>query len=210
MPLNVNLGLAREDVDAAAAALEGIKNGLPRAYSRALNKTAENTRTAMVAMCRDEYTYKADAVRSRIIINRATWSALMASVRSSGKEVNITDFLGTRQIGSGVSVDIKKSTGRKIIPRAFIRKAKVSEKPLALRRPGNPRGQHQILYSSSYGPPGSGGKVGSQARLDWFAGPHPELIYNTTENWHKLQDDANERLQVNFSEEVDGVLRQYG
>jgi len=209
MPLSVNLGVAREDVDRATAALAGIENGLPRAYARALNTTAEDTRTAMVAMCRDEYSYKVDAVRSRIIINRATWSAMQASVRSSGKEVNITEFLGTRQIGAGVSVDIKKTTGRRVIPRAFLANARSSGKLLALRRPGKPHGQYHFLYGR-YGPPGSGGKVGSQARLDWFAGPHPEVIYNTTENWHKLQDEANERLAVNFAEEVDGVLRQYG
>jgi len=204
----VHVRLDEAAIQEAAAALEGIKNGLVRAYARALNSTADDMRRAMVAMGRDEYSYKVADLSKRIYVHKTDWSNLRSFVRSKGDEVSLTGFLGTRPVASGISVDVKKSTGRKIIPRTFLNYAK-SGHQLVLRRPGKPHGQYHVLYGR-YGPPGSGGKLGSRARLDWFAGPHPELIWNTQENWNKLQTEANERLAVNFAEEVDGVLRQYG
>jgi hypothetical protein len=206
---SINVRLDKADVDAAYTMLEGIKNGFPRAYARALNTTSDGMKTDMVAMARDDYTFKADAVRSRITINRATWSELTASVRSTGKEMHLTDFLSTNQTQKGVTVNIKTSTGRQLVPRTFIAAARNSGKKMVLRRPGNPRGQYQVLYGR-YGPPGSGGKFLSKATLDVFYGPHPEIVWNAEHNWEKLSDQASERLKVNFAHEVDYVLQQYG
>lgn len=203
-----NLKVDTQALADAQAMLANIENGFVRAYARALNTTVTGVRTDMVAMCRDDYTFKVAAVQSRTALEKATFSRLQASVSSTGKETHLTDFVGTNETQKGITVNIRKSTGRQLIPRTFKATVK-SGKEIILRRPGDPRGQHATLYGR-YGPPGSGGKIGSRARLDVFYGPHPEIIYNTPENWEKLKKQADERLTANFSTEVDGVLRQFG
>lgn len=184
------VGVSLEDIEAAREALEGIRNGFVRAYARALNTASEGVRTDMVAMARDSYTFRADAVRARIQINRASWSNLTASVESRGGAVHLTDFLGTRQISTGLSVDIKRSTGRQYIRHAFKNFAR-SGKELALRR--------QVID----------GRRVARYPVEALYGPHPEVVYNTPENWDTLEDQADSRLEAAFAHEVDGVLRQY-
>lgn len=202
----MEIKLNKSSLSEAKLMLYGVKDGFPKAFSRALNKTANSTQTEMVKLVRRDYNYKAAAVRARISVNKATYANLSASVKSTGDSVHLTDITGTRQTKKGVSVNVKKSTGIKLIPRAFKAAGQRSGKDIIFRRPGNPRGQHEKLHGR-YGPPGSGGKSGSRARLDTFSAPHPEIVYNTPENWAQLQKTAGEKLNTNFAHEVDVVLK---
>ena len=202
----MQVSLNKSSLGKAKLMLYGFKNGFPKAFSRSLNKTVSGTRTDMVKLVRRDYNYKAAAVRKRITVEKATYAKLSASVKSTGGSVQLSDVAGTRQTKKGVSVNVKKSTGIQLIPRAFKAPGRRSGKDIVFRRPGNPRGQHENLYGR-YGPPGSGGKIGSRARLDTFSAPHPELVYNTPENWKKLQKAAGDRLNANFAHEVDVVLK---
>ena len=202
----MEVSLNKSSLSKAKLMLYGVKDGFPKAFSRALNKTANNTKTEMVKLVRRDYNYKAAAVRKRITVNKATYANLSSSVKSTGDHVHLTDIAGTRQTKKGVSVNVKKSTGIKLIPRAFKAPGQRSGKDIIFRRPGNPRGQHEKLYGR-YGPPGSGGKIGSRARLDTFSAPHPEIVYNTPENWAQLQKVADQKLSTNFAHEVDVVLK---
>lgn len=198
--------LSEADIKAAKRALIFIEDGFPKAYARALNKSATSVRTDMVGLIRKEYNYKATAIRKRIVISRASRADLSASLRSSGQYVNLTDIIGTRKTKKGVSVNVKKSTGRKLIPRAFINQGVRSGKPIVLRRPGDPRGQREKLWAR-YGPPGSGGKVGSRARLDYFDAVPVEVIYNTPQNWACIQQKADAHLKKHLGHETDVVLK---
>ena len=216
----MEVSLNKSSLSKAKMMLYGAKNGFPKAFSRTLNKTVNNTKTEMVKLVRRDYNYKAAAVRKRITVSKATYANLSAAVKSTGDSVHLTDIAGTRQTKKGVSVNVKKSTGIKLIPRAFIPKdpnpynkleavkinKRLLKKKIVFRRPGNPRGQHETLYGR-YGPQGSGGKLGSRARLDTFLAPHPEIVYNTPENWAELQKAADKKLATNFSHEVDVVLK---
>ena len=206
MKVDMGVSLDKSSLNRARLMLYGIKSGFPKAFSRALNKTVNNTKTEMVKLVRRDYNYKAAAVRKRITVSKATYANLSASVKSTGNNVHMTDIAGTRQTKKGVSVNVKKSTGIKLIPRAFKAPGQRSGRDIIFRRPGNPRGQHETLFGR-YGPQGSGGKLGSRARLDTFSAPHPEIVYNTPENWAELQKAADKKLATNFSHEVDVVLK---
>ena len=166
-----------------------LRGQFPRAFSRALNKTVTGTRTDLVGLVRRDYNYKAAAIRKRIALNKATFQHLSASVKSSGGGVHLTDIAGTRQTKTGVSVNVKKATGRRLISRAFIREARNSGKTIVFRR-------QEI-----------GGKMVPRLPLGARYASHPEVIYNTPENWPRIQKQAGERLDKNFDHEVDTVLR---
>ena len=67
----MEIRLSQKDLDDARLMLLGIDKGFRKAFSRALNKAVEGTRTDMVALVRKDYNYKAAAVRKRISTFRA-------------------------------------------------------------------------------------------------------------------------------------------
>ena len=79
-----------------------------------------------------------------------------------------------------------------MIKHAFINTPPQSNKKLSLRR--------RVV---------DGQRVGRYP-IDALYGPHPEVVYNTPENWSRLEDEADERLTLNFTRETDYVLERYG
>lgn len=173
--------------------LDGIKGGMDLVRMRAINKTATGVRTDMVTLIRTEYNYKAAAIRKRISIKKATKTSLGASVESKGTQVHLTDVAGTRQTKKGVSVDVKKSTGRHVIPHAFINTVPGGKKIVMIRKRDASR---ESGYVARY-------------PVEDRRASHPEVVYNTDENWKTLSGKANERLQKNFEHEVDYLLSEY-
>lgn len=96
-----------------------------KAAARALNRAIEQARTQMGREIRAEFMVDARYVRERLRIKRATFRAgvlgLSATLDgSSGKRsANLVRF-GARQVGTGVSVKIKRNGGRKVAAGAFI------------------------------------------------------------------------------------------
>ncbi len=199
----------------ALAALSNIENGFVRAYARALNSTATATQQDMITMARDDYRYKVAAVKRRTMVNRATWSNLQSSVKSTGGAVNLSDFLGTRQTKEGLTVNVKASTGLQRLKHGFLAPGRKSGKLLAFWRakPADDLGPRQSVTLKSVV---ASGQVSKETGLVWrrpaveLFGPHPEVVYNTPENWEKLSRKADLHMKTAFAAEVDGVLRQYG
>ena len=203
--------------------LEALGKQMPSVASRAINKAMQGTKTDVKAIIRAAYNIKAGALDKRMVIAKVSPRNLNGNVTSSGGGLHLTDIANTREGARGVIVNVKKDTGNQLIPRAFIaadsgrRMASTGEtymrsgggsgKTMVLRRPGKPRGQHANLWGR-YGPPGSGGKAGSSARLDAFYGPHPEVIMNAPENWAKIQTAAATRLDTNITREIDAEFRR--
>ncbi len=192
----MEMKLNQEDVRKAKRMLAFVEDGFPKALYRAYNKTADNTKTEMVKFVRDGYNYKATALRKRIKVNKCkSYTNLNASVVSTGGLVHLTDIAGRRFTKKGIVVDVKKTTGRHLIPHAFewISKYKnkngvEAEKSIALIRKT------------------VGGKMVSRRPVEALYASHPETIYGTKENWPKIQKIVDVRLKENIEHEVDVVL----
>lgn len=176
-----------QDLSRAKYMLAGITNGLPKAWARALNTATTGVKADMVGLIRDDYNYKVAAVRSRIKIDKAYPKKLTAAVNSTGKSIHLTDILNTRKTKKGVTVDVKKSTGRKLLTDAFI--APVNEKMIVFVRKRE------------------GGRRVARLPIIALKASHPEVVYNTKENWARLAEYAQKRLDTAFAKEVDVVLR---
>ena len=196
-----------QDIQTARRSIAELAEEMPHVAVRALNKAMTGVKTDAKAIIRQEYNIKAGALDKRISIRKATRQNITGVVTSKGSAIHHIDIAGTRQGKSGVSVNVKKSTGSQVLPRTFLAPGTRSGKMIVLRRPGKPRGQHATLYGR-YGPPGSGGKVGSRARLDSFVGPHPEVLMNAPHNWAKIQLAASNRLDKAIGSEMDAELRR--
>ena len=199
---DIRVEINQQQMDDLKTRLAEIKNGVPIALSRAINKTATSTKTDMVFMAREMYNYAATPLRDRIIIHRATYSKLSAKTVSSGQPVHLTDILGTRQTSTGVSVNVEKATGSHIL-KAWIGPAKHSRTGANLK---------DIVYArtSSRGPTGSRRYLpASRYPIKALHAPHPEIVYNQEKVWRSIQYLVDYSLEKHLNHEVDAIILKY-
>ena len=186
----MDVKISKSDLNRAERMLSGIKSGFPKAFKRTLDKTATGTKTDMVAFVRERYNYKAKALRERITVYKCpSYKHLKSSIRSVGPGVHLTDIAQTRQTGRGVTVNVKKATGRKLIPHAFI-------------APGRHSGKKIVFIRETIR-----GKRVSRYPISPIYASHPEVVYSTDENWPKIERLADARFRNNFDHEVEVVLK---
>lgn len=99
-----------------------------KALARAVNKTADQGKTAMSKEIRAEFNISAAKVKEKLFVKKATFKkgrfnieAELYSRDRSGKRraINLINF-GARMTKAGLSVKIKKQGGRTIVRQGFI------------------------------------------------------------------------------------------
>jgi hypothetical protein len=97
-----------------------------QALVRAVNRTMEQAKTAMSRQIRTEFNLPAAKVNAALRIIRASYrggqftvQATLESPSKKGRSLNLINF-NARQTSKGVTFQVKKGTGRKLIPGAFI------------------------------------------------------------------------------------------
>ncbi len=116
------------------AALDGIKNGVPKVLTRATNKTLTTVKSETAKAVYAELNLTQKEIKKNIKLKKMSWTELKAWVKSTGKPRNLTDFIGTKQGAKGVSVKVKRSSKRSILSHAFIAMGSRSSKRLVGRR----------------------------------------------------------------------------
>jgi len=180
-----------EDLERAKRDLQQLADEMPHVAVRVLNKSMTGIKTDMKAIVRAEYNYKAATLDSRISIYKANRANIQGHIESKGGSVHLTDIAGTRQTAKGVTVDVRKSTGRQLIPRAFINVGRHSGKLLVYRR-------------ESLG----GGQLVPRYPIKTRMTAHPEVVYNAPHNWAKIADASAKRINDNIAREIDAEFRR--
>lgn len=179
-----------DDLARMKADLASLVDGFPKAFKRALDKTATGAKTDMVNDIRAKYNYKATALRARLSVYKCpSYKVLKAKTRSAGPGIHLTDVTGTNQTAKGVTVNVKKSTGRQLIPSAFISPGRTSTKPIVFIRERE------------------GGRRVARLPISPIYAAHPEVVYNVDENYVEIQKAIDARLKTNLEHETDVVLK---
>lgn len=127
MPQIANVQIDPMDKAAVMALLSGVKNGYPKAMSRALNAGLSTARVEARREVQKEVTAKTKYVNRAFAENKATYGNLAASLVGSGKPVPLIAY-DVRQNNTGVSVKVNKSGARSMIPGGFIATVKAAMK----------------------------------------------------------------------------------
>lgn len=97
-----------------------------QATARAINRTMDQSKTAMSREIRGEFNISASKVNQSLRITRANFhsglyrmQATLESPTQRGRSLNLINF-AARQTAKGVTVQIKRGTGRKLLAGAFI------------------------------------------------------------------------------------------
>ena len=108
----------RADVKGITADLTRYVGEQQKAVVRALNKTAQQARTAASQEVRAAgYNIKSSAIKSSFSIIRASRGKLVVTLKATGRPIALINY-GARQGKSGVSVQVK--AGRTVLRHAFI------------------------------------------------------------------------------------------
>lgn len=117
----------RTQMRAIERSLDALKSSArERVVAAALNKVAEKAKVELRRQITAEFAIKAGDVRSQVRIKKASakgsqlWAEIEAFPRNRGKRSRNVILFGAKQTKLGVTVQIKKSGGRKLIRHAFI------------------------------------------------------------------------------------------
>lgn len=110
-----------EGIDELTKALGGAAKRLPRELTIAVNATAKKVATNMSKQVRGELVVKAADLKKVLRVkSRANKGNITAVVQLDEKRRLTLKSFGARQIRSGVSYKISKSSGRKTVPGGFM------------------------------------------------------------------------------------------
>jgi len=121
--------------------MAGIKRGVPRVITRAINKVGVAARTEICRRIAAEVNLKVSALRNRNVkLTKATFNRWEATLKISGRRVPLVRWLA-RQTRKGVSYAIRGSQ-RKFVPGGFIAEMASGHRGV-FRRKGTPQARRR-------------------------------------------------------------------
>lgn len=189
-PRDIRIQLNRADVEELKTLMLALTpDNRIKALVRAMNKTARGVRTDISREVRQRVNIKAADVKTGIKLWLANKNRPGVRITVSGRRRPLIMF-GARQTKTGVSVQVYKAEGRKIIPRAFIATGKGS-------------GQQNVFWRAKAG----GDKlVGRYPIHKKYGLALPEAFEWTSRETVEAQ--ARERLKKNLTHEIDYLLQE--
>lgn len=133
-------------------ALANVKNGMPRAVTRAINRTLTTVRAQAARDVAADIGVPIRQVADRMVITKARFEVPAGRIRISGRRLRLIDLRASgpepsRGKGRGVSYSL--GGARRRIERAFIATMRSGHRMVAKRKPGAPRLPIVELYGPS-------------------------------------------------------------
>lgn len=214
--MNGSVSISKESqlqMDRLFAGSEKLYN---RSVYRSIKKAVKGTKTDETAAVRKHYNLKKRAVTKRIDAHGPkNYRNLSGRVTAASKPISLTSFKRTRQVNAGVKAQVEVGSGAKLIPRAFIQRAKGAKQAFWRVRKGipdrdiwpdkkklkRPWGQmSNIQYPQ--------GSPGSTENLRQLTVPRITDIFSDPAVIKEIQTMAGGRLEKELKHQIDLALRE--
>jgi len=165
--------------------IKGVSKNTPKILTRALNKTVSKGRTLSSKKIREQVSLKANYVKSKLNIRKATWTKLTASISAESRGLILTNYATGVDKNGHIKVKIKKKGKAKIFTDAFLTTINAGSKKvdaIAVRDPAT--NKFKVLY-----------------------GPSVSQVFNTVRD--DVDTELVEYLSVVAEKELDAVLRGF-
>ncbi|WP_136247937.1 phage tail protein [Halomonas borealis] len=133
--------------------LAHIKDGAPKAMSRAINHTLGVTRTEASKEVRKQVKLKAGYVRDKLKVRRATTSKPQGAIQTPTRGTLLTRYPNRQYKKGGIGVQVKPTGGKQKMPGAFFIRFANGNQAVAIRTkrgPGLGRSEGlKVLYGPS-------------------------------------------------------------
>jgi len=206
MATGVNIRVDQSDLRETVRALDGIRNGAPRAIKSAVNRTLQGVKTSMARETQKVIALPQRRIKKDIhIAKRASMNDFSGRVTSKGQPVSLHSFKA-KQKKRGVSVRVLKSEGRKTIRGAFIAKGK--------------HGNMMVFWREKTAE--NAGQIGSKKKKPWMEyaalperykypvealhGPRIQDITSRPEVIGAVEETGRQRLKKELASQVDRLL----
>jgi hypothetical protein len=205
MASTFSIQINQADMAEVRRMLAGMDSIAAKVFSRGVNKTLSGVKTDASAEIRKELNAKKSGVDKGITLLQATVTKLSASVVVTGQAIPLIDFIGTSQTKTGVSVLVKKTGTRKIIPRTFVATLKSGHKGVFWRewhdKTASPAGKKRNIPFA---------KLPKKYRLPMSEryGPGAPDIMSNTPVMTAVLKKADDRLHKNILHELEFELSQ--
>lgn len=117
------INISQSNVDKALESLSGIKNGMGKALSRALNHTMKKAKTQIKRKTASNYFISQSEVDKTLKIRKATWTNLNSTITSKSKILGLDKFKVSVKNGV-VRAAVSKIEGYKNRPGGFVSNVK--------------------------------------------------------------------------------------
>jgi hypothetical protein len=196
--LQITLTIDQEQLTRVTRTLDGIRDGVPKALSTAINKTLPRLRTIEAREVRKELNLKHGDILKTIALRKASPKSLSGSLTTSRHPVPLYLY-AARQVRDGVSVLVRRSRGREVIKGAFIATMKSGHVGVFKRAPD---ARHRIAMKDG--------------KRRWTALPIQEqygptvvgVLANKPGMLQKLNEQGNALLAKNLDSQADWLLNK--
>lgn len=166
--------------------LAHIKNGAPRAMSKAINHTLGVTRTEASVEIRKQVKLKAGYVKEKLKIRKATYTKLQGAIQTPTRGTLLTRYPHRKYVNKpGIGVQVKPVGGKEHMPGAFFITFKNGVTGIAIR--------------TKYGP-----GLGRSEGIKVLYGPSVSQVFTDVKD--DLQAPSGNRLMERLAYEADRLL----
>jgi len=156
------------DIAKVKLILGAFENAGDTVIKQAVNKTLTGVRTDVTNEVAKVITPTKTKIRATVTVNKMTAGDGNAFVKCVGGPLNLINFKA-RQTKNGVTVQVKKSAGRKLVKHAYITTMKNGNKLVMMRQYDGPR-KSLRKSGGSWGAAGrSGGQSFNEGGYGWYA-----------------------------------------
>jgi len=146
----VTVQINKRQLAEVQAKLAGVKGGMAKVLSGAINRTLSPTRTEIVRQITEHVTFKKSVVKKNLRLQKATRSRLIGRIDSVNDRRLELSYFSPRQTKKGVTYKIEKAGPRKLIPSAFITIFASGHRAVRKRTTAR-RSSARTLYGTSIG-----------------------------------------------------------
>jgi len=218
--MNANVSVDQQSLKQVTDYLRAIGGNLPKAQSRAINRTLTGVVTDTAREVGRVLNLAQKDIKEHITVPRkASVSRLSGEVLAKGRWIPLIKFRGTRGVkGGGVSVQVKKSKGPKILRHAFLARMKSGHLGVFMRR--DPAAKYvpssEIGAGKPIGQPASEtyftfpGAWPTEYRLPIYEPKSTDVVSVVKDQWSVIERKAAERLLKNLNQSISGMVKQKG
>lgn len=182
--ISLHIKIDEEKMANAQKALAGVKNGAPKAMSRAINRAAKFGKTRSSKLIRKAYTINAKAVNAATKVEPSTPVTLHGAISFKSRPKQLRNY-AVKRTKTGLRASVRRSTGfKRLTKRAFYNV--IQSGPAYLRRIDDTRYPIEVLH-----------------------GPAVPQLADNTDVEPELRRDVQKKLDERLEHEVNALLRGF-
>lgn len=210
MSLDLNIKIDKQDLADVKKMLRGIDDGAYTTLMRSINKAVTGGRTDVNREVRKVLNLKASRVKKNISIKKAGKQSLSAFIQAKGRPISLIQYGARQSTKKGVTVKVKKDSGRKRVPHAFIAEAKQGGPKVFVRGQYGDYSRH-VGKGRPYRPgfPYSALPKKYRKPITVLRGPRVEDILDDPPVMKEVESSINDRLSKEMKHQVDYILNKY-